>query len=92
MLTAIKEIYLQQAQPAEDTHTKVNMLMDYTHTYPNAIIRYKASDMQFYVDSDAANRGLPKARSKGTSYFYLSNKLTSMDKVPQPKTNGLILK
>ena len=68
----------------EDTNKELDILMDYAHTYPNAIIGYKASDMQLYVDSDAVYLVLPKARSGGAGHFYLSNKLTSMDKLPQP--------
>ena len=45
MLPVINEISSQQAQPTEDTNAKAQMRMDYAHTYPNATIRYKASDM-----------------------------------------------
>ncbi len=40
------------------------MLMDYLHTHHNAKIRYKASDMQLYVDSDAAYLVAPKEKSR----------------------------
>ena len=65
--------------------------MDYTHTYSDVIIRYKASSMYLYVESDAVYLVLPKACSRGTGHFYLIGKLKSMDKLPQPKTNGPIL-
>ena len=45
ILPVINEISTQQAQPTEETNAKANMLMDYVHTYPNAKIRYYASDM-----------------------------------------------
>ena len=44
MLPAIHEISAQQAQPAEDTNKKVDILMDYFSTYPYSNIRYHASD------------------------------------------------
>ena len=61
MLPAINEISASQPQPTEDTNDKAQMLMDYANTYPSATIRYKASDMQLHVDSDAAYLVLPKA-------------------------------
>ena len=47
--------------------------MDYVHTYPNAYIRYYASDMVLHIDSDAAYLVAPKARSRVAGYFHLSN-------------------
>ena len=89
MLTAINEISSQQAQLIEDR--KISMLMEYAHIYSNVIIRYKARDIQLYVDSDAAYLVLPKERIRGSGKFYLSDKLTSMGEIPQSKTNGPIL-
>ena len=50
MLPVINEIYIQQAQPTIDTNIKAQILMEYTHTHPNAIIHYYASDIQLHVD------------------------------------------
>ena len=91
MLPAINEISTQQAQPTSDTNAKVQMLMDYAHTYPNATIRYHASDMQLHVDSDAAYLVLPKARSRGAGHFYLSNHTPPGIAIPTPPPNGPIL-
>ena len=46
--------------------------MDYLHTYPNAYIRFYASDMILHVDSDAAYLVAPKARSRIAGCFHLS--------------------
>ena len=54
MLPASNEISYQQAKPTEATNNKATMIMDYTHTYPNNILLYYVSDMQLYIDSDAA--------------------------------------
>ena len=61
-----------QSNPTESTNNKIKMLLDYLATYPNAKIRYHASDMALHVDSDAAYLVLPKARSRIAGYFYLS--------------------
>ncbi|MFO0089630.1 MAG: hypothetical protein ACK518_02280, partial [bacterium] len=47
--------------------------MDYAATYPNTIVRYYASGMILFVDSDAAYLVLPKARSRIAGYHYLSS-------------------
>ena len=47
--------------------------MDYVYTYPNAFIRYYASDMVLHIDSDAAYLVAPKARSRVAGYFQMGN-------------------
>ena len=51
MLQAINEILRVQSRPTRDTAEKSRMLLDYAATYPNTILRYKASDMVLYVYS-----------------------------------------
>ena len=68
--------------------TKVQRLVDYANTYPNAYIRFYASDIQLMIDSDIAYLVLPKARSRIVGYFRLSNVPTSQYKY---KNNGAIL-
>ena len=65
------------------------MLMNYAHTYPDAKIRYHASDMCLHIDSDAAYLVLPKARSRGAGHFYLSDRTSPSNNKPTP--NGPIL-
>ena len=64
--------------------------MDYMATYPEATIRYHASDMCLYIDSDAAYLVLPKARSRGAGNFYLSNTPPTSNAKPEPVPNGPI--
>ena len=59
--------------------------MDYLHTYPDAVIRFHASDMIIYIESDAAYLVLPQARSRVASIFYLSNATSG-----RPPLNGAI--
>lgn len=62
--------------------------MDYLHTYPDAYLRYYASDMILHVNSDAAYLVVPKARSRVAGYFYLSD---HPNITKHPKVNGAIL-
>ena len=79
-----------QSNPTESTNNKIKMLLDYLATYPNAKIRYHASDMVLHVDSDTAYLVLPKARSRIAGYFYLSKEcLNTITK--SPIINGSVL-
>ena len=73
MLTALNDIGSQQALPTEKVKQKVQQLLDYANTYNNVFVRFYASDMQLYVDTDAAFLVLPKARSRIAGYFRLLN-------------------
>ena len=88
--TAVNELSVSQAAPTTKTKDATIMLMDYLSTHPQAKIRYKASDMQMYVDSDAAYLVAPKSKSRIGGYFYLSNKYNKQDKKPSPPLNGPI--
>ena len=88
ILPALNEIASEQAQPTQKTMEKAQRLMDYVHTYPNAYIRFHASDMILNIDSDAAYLVAPKARSRVAGYYHLSsNPLISK----HPTLNGAIL-
>ena len=71
ILPALNEIASEQASPTTDTITKTDMLMDYLHTYPNAVLRYYASDMILKITSDAAYLVQPKARSRAAVHYHL---------------------
>ena len=73
--------------------------MDYVNTYPNAYIRYYASDMVLHIDSDAAYLVAPKARSRVAGYFHLSDnprnfmsetRISDISKTRKPTLNGAI--
>ena len=69
ILPAINEIVMVQSNPTESTNNKIKMLLDYFVTYPNAKIRYHASDMALRVDYYTAYLVLPKERSHITGFF-----------------------
>lgn len=90
MLPALNEISTQQSKPTADTIKKCNQLLDYAATYPNAVIRYHASDMILHVDTDAAYLVLPKARSRIAGHYFLSNHPPPIPVMPKPRPNGPI--
>ena len=49
------------------------MLLDYLNSNPNATMQYYASDIQPYLDSDAAYIMADQAKSRIVEYFYYSN-------------------
>ena len=87
MLVALNELGHSQSKPTENTMRALKQLLDYAATRPDAKIRFYASDMILYVDSDAAYLVLPNAKSRAAGYYYLSN-LTPAQK--DPPINGAI--
>jgi len=88
MLVGLNEISRQQAKPTQTTKKKCQQLMDYAATYPDVFVRYYASDMVLHVDSDAAYLVSPKAKSRISGFFYMSD---HPEKTHQPTPNGAIL-
>lgn len=95
MLAALGTIATQQASATEATLYAVTRILNYCSTNPAAIIRYTASDMQLYVESDASYLSESKARSRAAGYFYLSKHRRNPNKPPlheekSPPANGAI--
>ena len=86
--TALNDIAITQASPTEDTKKKCLRLMDYVATYPDAYIRYHASEMILNVDSDAAYLVLPKAKSRIAGFFHLTDNVYN---TKAPPRNGPLL-
>ena len=87
ILHALNAIAADQAHPTERTIARVEQFLDYMATNPNAVIRYRASDMILNVHSDASFQTASKARSRAGGYFFLG----SLPKDNQPiKLNGAI--
>ncbi len=87
VLMTLSEIASQQAAPTENTMECVNQLLDYMWTHPDAIIRYRASDMILNVHSDAPYLSAPKAHSHAGGYFFLGSIPQDGDPI---KLNGAI--
>ena len=82
---ALNEIGTVQAKPTMNTNAKAQMLMDYLHYHPNAVLRFHASDMVLQVESDAAYLVLPHAHSRAAAWYILGNDPTT---TPTPMTNS----
>ena len=88
--TALNDIAMTQASPPKNTNDAKLMLMDYLHTHPDTKIRYYASDIQSYIDSDVAYFVAPKAKSRIGGHVYLSDNFNQSKKYPSPKINAPI--
>jgi hypothetical protein len=84
MLAAVGSIATKQATPTETTLAAINQLLDYCATHPNAKVRYTASEMQLWIDSDASYLSEAKARSRLAGIHYLSDRLKDPSKPPAP--------
>eukprot|EP00957_Ditylum_brightwellii_P001850 142592-Ditylum_brightwellii.AAC.1 len=73
ILPTINEISADQAKPTINTAKQSIMLMDYLATYPNAVLRFFAGNMQLHVDSDAAYLVVNGAKSHIAGYFYCAS-------------------
>jgi hypothetical protein len=59
--------------------------LNYAATHPNAKLKYTASDMILWIDSDASYLSESKARSTCARTFFLSNNPANPSKAPQPQ-------
>ena len=67
-LHALNEISIAATGATIETMKDLEHFLDYCATHPEAEIVYRASDMQLFVDSDAAYLVAPKARSRVAGY------------------------
>ena len=85
ILHALSAIAAEQSSPTERTLQRVRQFLDYMHTHPNAVIRFRSSDMILNVHSDASYLTASRARSRAGGYFFLG----SLPKNGKPiKLNG----
>ena len=71
MLKSINTIARKQENPTELMIKWAKQLLDYAATYPDAAIRYYASDMILKQQSDASYSNDEKARSSYGGYAWL---------------------
>ena len=74
ILVTVNDIAAQQSKATTETEAKVNKLLNYVATHPNATLTYHKSKMQLAVHSDASYLSAPNARSRAGGYFYLSER------------------
>ena len=85
MLPTLNQIGSEQARPTQDTKAKLSRLLDYAATYPEAVVRFYASDMLLNLDSDSAYLVLTKA------ICWLADNFRLLDKHPITPYNDAIL-
>ena len=70
ILPALSSIATQQSKPTINVMRTVWRLLDYVATYSNVRTRYYASNMQLYIDYDAAYLMEDTAKSRVAGYRY----------------------
>jgi hypothetical protein len=88
LLVPLGALVSQLSTATTTTIKAVSHLLDYCSTYPEATIRYYASDMQLRIHSDASYLSEPKAKSIIGGYFYVGGKTDSR---MRPLSNGPLL-
>ena len=83
ILPSLNTLATIQSNPTATTKQKIDQLLDYFYTHPDAKLRYHASAMILHCDSDAVYLVETKARSRVGGFYYLSSK-------QNPKLNGAI--
>ena len=73
MIIALNTLSESQAAPTPTTMKNMQQFLDYAASNPNAELKYVASNMKLWIDSDAAYLVAPKAKSRVTGYYYLSD-------------------
>jgi hypothetical protein len=86
VLMPLNDIATEQTKVTEKTQATTNQLLDYLATYPDATIRYNASDMILYIHSDASYLSFSNARSCLGGLFFCGDKSPQEDNL-----NGSIL-
>ena len=71
ILHTLIKIASQQANPTTHTMERVEQLLDYMHTHPNAKIQLRALDMFLHIQSDASYLTAANAQSQAGGYFSL---------------------
>ena len=64
ILHALSAIASEQSKPTERTMKSVQQILDYMHSNPNAVIRFRSSDMIINVQSDAIYLSAGSGRSR----------------------------
>ena len=73
MLMSINAISSSQVTGTTATAAAVAWLLDYAATYPNATIRYNASQMILRIHSNASYQSDPDSRSRAGGHFFLGS-------------------
>ena len=70
-LVGLNSIAMQQTSAADNTLKRIEDLLVYAATHPNAKVRYRASNMILQFHTDASYSSEPKARSRAAGHYFL---------------------
>jgi hypothetical protein len=73
MLHMLSNLAASQTQGTQATTVQMVHFLNYCATYPEAKLRYRASDMILHIYSDASYLTKPEARSRAGGHHYLGN-------------------
>ena len=90
MLVALGSLASAQSQGTQATMRAAVHLLNYAASHPEAVVRYRASEMILHIHSDASYLSESKARSRSGGYFFLDGKDNPDPDSPPPKPNGAI--
>jgi hypothetical protein len=89
MIPALGTIASKQNQPTEHTLRAATKFLNYAASNPDATVRYHASGMQLYIESDASYLCETKARSRAAGIHYLGPK-PDLKNLQTPPRNGTV--
>ena len=80
ILPSLSDIISEQSKSTEATAEGVVKLLNYCATFPGAVVKYIASNMCLWIESDSPYLSVQKSRIRAGGFFYLSD---HPSKVPQ---------
>ena len=87
VLMRLSTIASEQTKGKERTLEKAYQVLDYLATHPNAVVRFRASDMVMNIHSDSSYLSEPKARSRACGHFFMGSLPKDGDPI---KLNGAL--
>ena len=88
MLVALGTIASEQAEGTHQTREAAVWFLNYAATHPDAVVRFRASEMQLHEHSDASYHSESKARSRAAGFYFLDGKDDPRPDAPTPPLNG----
>ena len=73
ILHALSNIASEQKNPTTNTLAKTHRFLDYMAWHPDAIVRFRKSDMILNIHSDASYLTAPKSRSRAGGHYFLGS-------------------
>ncbi len=73
VLMALSSIASEQTKGTERTLEKAYQVLDYLASHPDAVVRFRATDMVLNIRSNASYLSEPKARSRACGHFFMGS-------------------